>query len=106
MAQRAVAHRKTLACLLSVALALIPVRAGATDGGVPASDAPLALRTTCGLCLNPPAEKVLDDELKRLQGVERTHNAENWLGVVGTSLLVGLTVGLAAGVAVGLLSAR
>lgn len=82
---------RTLALLLSCALAATPGLARAQDGGLP--DAPLARRLDCGLCLNAPAEKALDDEVKRLQGVEREHKAESWLGVVLVSVLVGLTLG-------------
>ena len=82
---------RTLALLLSCALAATPGLARAQDGGL--SDAPLARRLDCGLCLNAPAEKKLDDEVKRLQGVEREHKAESWLGVVLVSVLVGLTLG-------------
>jgi cell division protein FtsX len=50
-----------------------------------------------GLLFNPAAEKQLDDELKRLQGVERLHRQESWLTVVIVSSGVGLAVGLAVG---------
>lgn len=57
----------------------------------------------CGLCFNAPAEQKLDDELKRLQGVERSHKAESWMTVVLVSSGVGLVVGsVIAGVVVGL----
>lgn len=90
---------RTLALLLSCALAATPGLARAQDGGLP-DDAPLARRLDCGLCLNAPAEKALDDEVKRLQGVEREHKAESWLSVVLVSVLVGFTVG---GATVGLI---
>lgn len=81
--------RRTLAFLLVIALP-----AFAQDAGV--SDAPMAVRLDNGsLLLNPPAEKALDDEMKRLQGVERTHKAESWTTVVLVSSGVGLVVGAA-----------
>lgn len=92
--------RRTLAILLSFAL-IQP--AFAQDAGV--SDAPLAVRIESGLLLNPAAEKKLDDELKRLQGVERSHKAESWLTTVLVAVGVGLVVGAAAGASVALVAA-
>ncbi len=81
--------RRTLAFFLVIALP-----AFAQDAGV--ADAPLAVRHQNGnLELNPLAEKALDDELKRLQGVERSHKAESWTTVVLVSSGVGLVVGAA-----------
>lgn len=82
---------RTLALLLSCALAATPGLARAQDGGL--SDAPLARRLDCGLCLNAPAEKKLDDEVKRLQGVEREHKDESWLSVVLVSVALGALAG-------------
>lgn len=102
-AQRAVAGCRTLACLLSVALVLLtPSEARATDGGV--LDPPRAVRLDNGsLLLNPQGSKLLDEELKRLQGVERVHNEESWFKVVavgvGVGILLGVGVGFAAGYA-------
>ena len=90
---------RTLACLLSCVLVSLPGVARAQDGGVP--DAPLAVRTDTGLLLNPAAEKALDDELKRLQGVERQHKNESWFKVVAVSAGVGLILGVAGGIALG-----
>lgn len=89
---------RTLALFLSIGL-IQP--AFAQDAGV---DAPiLAVRHECGLCLNAPAEKKLDDELKRLQAVERSHKGEQWMTVVLVSSGVGLVVGaVIAGVVTGL----
>ena len=87
---------KALCLLLCLSLP-----AYAQDAGV--LDAPLAVRTESGLLLNPAAEKQLDDELKRLQGVERLHRQESWLTVVAVSGGVGAVVGaVIAGLVVGL----
>lgn len=90
-----VVQRRTLALFLSIALS---TPAFAQDAGV--LDAPTAVRLDSGLVLNPAAEKKLDDELKRLQGVERQHKGESWVTVVLVSLGVGLVLGAATGVAV------
>ena len=87
---------RALALILSIAL-VSPVFA--QDAGV--SDAPHAVRLENGsLLLNPAAELRLDDEMKRLQGVERQHKAESWVTVVLISVGVGLVLGAATGVAV------
>jgi hypothetical protein len=66
------------------------------------SDAPRIIRLDDGsLHVNQPAAKALDDELKRLQGVERVHSAESWVQVVAVSLLMGLLIGAGVGFATG-----
>ena len=90
---------RTLACVLVLGLST-PLPAQAEDGGVP-SDAPVATRLPNGsLLINPSAEKRLDVEMQRLQGVERTHKAESWMTVVLISVGIGLVAGAAAGAAV------
>lgn len=100
-AQRAVAWSRTLACLLSVALVLLaPSEARATDGGV--LDPPRAITLENGsLLVNPQGVKALDDELKRLQGVERAHQEESWFKVVVVSVGVGILLGVGVGFAAG-----
>ena len=90
---------RTLACVLVLGLST-PLHARAEDGGVP-SDALVATRLPNGsLLINPSAEKRLDDEMQRLQSVERTHKAESWATVVLISVGIGLLAGAAAGAAV------
>ena len=89
---------RTLAATACLLVSLPGVARG-QDGGLP--DAPLARRLDCGLCLNEPAEKALDNELKRLQGVERQHKEESWVKVVLVSGAVGVVAGIALGVALG-----
>lgn len=61
------------------------------------SDAPVAQKMSDGsVLLNPSAAKAIDDELKRLQGVERQHKAEEWVPVILLSVGVGILVGAAA----------
>jgi hypothetical protein len=83
---------RTLAFFLSIAW-ISP--AFAQDAGV--SDRPTAVRLDSGLLLSPPAEKKLDDELKRLQEVERQHRSESWVTVVMVSSAVGLVTGFLVG---------
>lgn len=88
--------RRTLVLFLCLA-----VPAFAQDAGV--SDAPIATRLESGhLDLNPAAEKHLDDEMKRLQQMERNHRSESWLTVVLVAVGAGLLVGAAAGASVAL----
>lgn len=68
----------------------------------PKTDRPTAVRLDSGLLLSPAAEKQLDDELKRLQAVERAHKEESWIKVVLVSAAVGLVIGAAAGASVAL----
>jgi hypothetical protein len=92
---------RTLACLLSCALVALPGVARAQDGGVP-EDAPRIVKLESGhYDVNGPAFKALDDEMVRLQGVERQHKSESWVKVVLIAGAVGLAAGLAAGVIVG-----
>ena len=67
--------------------------ARAQDGGVQ-SDAPriVKLRDDSYL-VNKAAFVKLDDEMKRLQGVERLHKEESWVQTVMVSLAVGAAVG-------------
>ena len=91
--------------LLSAILLVASISpAFAQDAGV--SDAPLAVRMENGhLDLSPAAESRINDEMVRLQGVERLHKAEKWLPVVMVSTGVGVAVGVAVTVAVMLLGA-
>lgn len=75
--------RQTLAAVLSFALPAF------------AQDAPLAERLSDGsLKFNPTGAQVLENELKRLQGVERLHKGESWIPVVAISSGVGVVVGV------------
>ena len=61
------------------------------------SDAPVAQKMSDGsVLLSPTAAKAIDDELKRLQGVERQHKAEQWAPVILISVGVGILLGAAA----------
>lgn len=60
-------------------------------------DAPVAQKMSDGsVLLSPTAAKAIDDELKRLQGVERQHKAEQWAPVILISVGVGILLGAAA----------
>ena len=88
---------------LLAACLVLALPAFAQDAGV--ADAPLAVRMESGhLDLNPAAESRINDELMRLQGVERLHKAEKWLPVVMVSTGVGVAVGVAVTLAVMLLA--
>lgn len=72
--------------------ALILAAVLAADGGV---DAPRVMQLPGGNYLfNEAAFLKVDSEMKRLQGVEREHKGESWLGV----LLVGMGTGALLGV--------
>jgi hypothetical protein len=92
---RSFLSRRTLAIALVLSLC-----AKAQDGGV-VLDAPLILQLPNGhFDFNPPAVKAVDEELKRLQQLEREHNQEpSWATPVLVGLIIGVTAGLAAGVA-------
>ncbi len=61
------------------------------------TDAPRAEKQIDGsVLLNPPAAKAVDDELRRLQGVERQHKAEQWAPVILVSIGLGILIGAAA----------
>lgn len=68
------------------------------------SDAPKATKLHNGSVLfNKPAFDKLDDELKRLQQVEREHKTEpSWVIPVAIGAAVGLVVGAAVGASVAL----
>ena len=84
---------------LLVAILLLTVPCYGQDAGV---DAPTATRLQNGsVLLNPPAFTKLDDELKRLQQVEREHKAEPpWVIPVLIGGAVGLALGAVAGASV------
>lgn len=90
--------RRTFASF-ACALVLLSGGARAQDGGLP-EDVPRILRLPGdNYLMNQLAYAKLDDELKRLQGIERQHKGESWSLVV----LVGMGVGLVIGVPVGVL---
>lgn len=92
----------TLASLVALCLAIsLPARAE-SDGGV-VLDAPRVLKLTNGhYDFNPAAFTKVDDELKRLQQVERIHKQEpSHAAPVLIGLGVGLLTGAALGVAIG-----
>ena len=83
-------RRRTLAFFLPVILA---ASARAED------DAPRVMKLPGdSYMLNGPAFRKLDDELKRLQAVEREHKGESWLGVflvgAGTGALIATATAL------------
>ena len=66
-----------------------------------ADDAPRIIKLETGhYDVNEPAFKKLDNEMTRLQAVERQHEAESWWKPVLISLGVGFAVGLTVGVVV------
>ncbi len=68
----------------------------ASNAALP-NDAPKAETQPDGsVLLNPQAAKAVDDELRRLQGVERQHKAEQWAPVVLISVGLGILIGAAA----------
>ena len=67
----------------------------ASNAALP-TDAPRAEKQIDGsVLLNPPAAKAVDDELRRLQGVERQHKAEQWAPVILISVGLGILIGAA-----------
>lgn len=85
---------------LALLLLLGPTLARAEDGGV--SDAPVVTILPGPVYqFNERAFTLTNEEMKRLQGVERQHLAERaWVPVV-VGLAVGVTLGLVGGVVIG-----
>lgn len=77
--------------VLAFLVAAAPV--GESPKPAPTEDAPYARKLPVGWLVSDAGWLALDTELKRLQGVERLHKAENWTGVVLVGLVVGVVVG-------------
>lgn len=97
---------RTLASLVVLALAT-PSLADEHDGGV-VLDAPRIVKLSTGhYDFNPAAFKSVDDELKRLQQLERVHKGEpSWAQPVLVGAVVGVVMGAALGVGATLLWER
>lgn len=82
---------RTRATLVALALVFPSFARAESDGGV-VLDAPRVLKLTNGhYDFNPAAFAKVDDELKRLQQLERTHKQEpSW----ATPVIVGLVLGV------------